>query len=71
MQKIAKKLIKKNPQLATIVQDNDKSYKLLEEHISTRLVAKIGRAEGTFIKRNALIWAIIDEVKGESEELDY
>lgn len=67
LDKIAKTLVKKNPELRTIVLDNEKSYKLLEERVTTRLVAAIGRQEGTFVSRNKLIWAIIDEVQGTSK----
>ena len=72
LNKIAKTLVKKNPELKTIVLENEKSYKLLEERVTTRLVAAIGRQEGTFVSRNKLIWAIIDEVNGTSKaELKY
>lgn len=72
LDKIAKTLVKKNPELRTIVLNNEKSYKLLEERVTTRLVAAIGRQEGTFVSRNKLIWAIIDEVNGTSKaELKY
>ena len=66
--KIAKTLVKKNPELRAIVLENEKSYKLLEARVTTRLVTQIGQREGTFVPRNRLIWAIIDEVKGTSEE---
>lgn len=72
LDKIAKTLVKKNPELRTIVLENEKSYKLLEARVTTRLVADIGRREGTFVSRNKLIWAIIDEVQGTSKaELKY
>jgi len=73
MQKIAQKLIEKNPELVEIATNNTKSYKLLEAKVTTRLVAAIGRKEGKFIKRNELIWAIIDTAQGNDsgEELDY
>lgn len=72
LDKIAKTLVKKNPELRAIVLNNEKSYKLLEERVTTRLVAAIGRQEGTFVSRNKLIWAIIDEVNGTSKaELKY
>ena len=72
LDKIAKTLVKKNPELRTIVLENEKSYKLLEARVTTRLVAEIGRREGTFVPRNKLIWAIIDEVQGTSKaELKY
>ena len=69
---IAKRLLSKNPDLVTIIEANPgKSYRALEPRITRKLCASIGRAEGQFIKRNELIWACINEVDGEEEELDY
>ena len=73
LSKIAQRLLKSNKELKAIVLENEKSYKLLEAKITPRLLATIGKAEGVFIKRNELIWAIIDEASGTSKggELKY
>ena len=73
LSKIAQRLLKSNKELKAIVLENEKSYKLLEAKITPRLLATIGKAEGVFIKRNELIWAIIDEASGASKggELKY
>ncbi len=69
---IATQLLGKNPELTTIITDNPgSSYKALEPRITSKLCAGIGRSEGQFIKRNDLIWACINEVDGEEDELDY
>jgi len=70
---IAKALIKRNPELVTIVENHPgSSYKALEPRITTRLCGKIGKKEETFVQRNKLIWAIINCVADEDEdELDY
>ena len=39
-------------------------YKAVEPHITARLVATIGKAEGRYIQRNKLIWDIVDYVNG-------
>lgn len=75
MNKIAQRLMDKNP---TIVAALDAAptkgqYKAVEPFITSRLCAKIGQAEGTYIKAQALIWAIINVYHGEESdiELDY
>ena len=64
---IAKKLVAKYPELTEIVNENEKSYKALEPKITTRLCGMIGKAEEQYVKRNDLIWAVINEVKGDVE----
>ena len=69
---IAERLLEKNPELATIVEDNpEASYKALAPRISARLCTSIGKTEGQFIKRNELIWACINHVQGEEADLEY
>ena len=69
---IAAQLLEKNPPLVKIIEDNQgSSYKALEPRLTAKLCASIGRMEGLYIKRNALIWACIDAVTGDEEELDY
>ena len=75
MNKIAQRLMDKNP---TIVAALDAApakgqYKAVEPFITSRLCAKIGQAEGQYIKAQTLIWAIINVYHGEESdiELDY
>lgn len=64
LQAIAKHLLSKNTRLKTIVKQNTKSYKLLEADVTPALCTSIGRREGMYVKRNELIWAIINEAQG-------
>ena len=78
---IATRLIEKNRDkkgtvgssvLEKVVNANpDSSYKKLEEHITSRLCASVGRAEDSYVQRRKLIWAVIDAVNGEGESLVY
>lgn len=76
MNKIAQRLMDKNPAI-TEALDNAPAkgqYKAVEPFITSRLCAKIGQAEGKYIKAQSLIWAIINVYHGEDEEtqeLDY
>ena len=74
MEHIAQRLLEKNEALHKAITEanTSKQYKAIEPFITGRLLAKIGKAEGSFIKKRDLIWAIIDEFNGEgTEELDY
>ncbi len=74
VQDIAKRLITKNTTLGQVVENNvGNSYKALEQHITGRLCASIGRSTGKYVQRNKLIWAIINEVEGTtaSGDLDF
>ena len=69
---IATQLVAKNSTITEVITTNPgKSYKALEPIISAKLCSRIGKAEGTYIKRNELIWACINEVEDDEEELDY
>ena len=69
---IAKAIMSKNPELVDIVkQFPSSSYKALEPRITARFVAKVGTAEGQYLKRNELIWACINACSDEEDELDY
>lgn len=70
---IARRIVAKNQGLVSVVENNKgTSYKALEPRITARFVAKIGRAEGQYLKRNELIWAIINAVEDDDEDdLDY
>lgn len=75
MQNIAQRLLEKNQALVTALETAEPKaqYKAVEPLISGALLAKIGKAEGTYIKKHTLIWAIIDCFNGEEaeDELDY
>ena len=74
MQSIAQRLLDKNLSLKEALEKADPKgqYKAIEPYLTSTLLAKIGKAEGTYIKKQELIWAIIDCFNGEaSEELDY
>lgn len=75
MTKIAQRLLDKNPSI-TEALDNapaNKQFKAVEPLITSKLCAKIGHAEGKYIKSYDLIWAIINVYNGEETgtELDY
>ena len=73
IQAIAKRLIEKNSNITALVENatDGTSYKVLAPVISARLCTSIGKTEGQFIRRNELIWACINEVQGEVEDLEY
>ena len=75
MTNIANRLLEKNSALGAALEAADvkQQYKAVEPFITGALLAKIGKAEGKYIKRHTLIWAIIDSYNGtaEGEELDY
>lgn len=75
MTTIAQRLLDKNPEI-TEALDNASAkgqYKAIEPLITSKLCAKIGHAEGKYIKAYDLIWAIINVYNGEETgtELDY
>ena len=68
---IAKDILAKNPGLKTRVEEahaDKKQYKVTEVSVTTRLCGHIGKREGQFVKRNELIWEIINQVNGETNE---
>lgn len=75
MNKIAQRLMDKNPAIVAALDAAPAKgqYKAVEPYITSRLCAKIGQVEGTYIKQQSLIWAIINVHNGEDEsiELDY
>ena len=75
MNKIAKKLLKKNPKLAKALDKckAKEQYKTRAGLLDSAILARIGQAEGTFIKKHKLVWAIINAYNGtgEGDELDY
>ncbi len=72
LKNIVERLLKKNPEIVAIIEDNKgTSYKAVEPRITSKLCTSIGRTEGRYIKRNELIWACIDQVNGTEDELDY
>ena len=73
---IAKDLLAKNPGLKAKVEKahaDKQQYKATEVSVTSRLCGNIGRREGFYVKRNELIWEIINQVNGEeaTEELVY
>ena len=72
-QTIAKLLIKKNTTLTEAVVNNPgANYKVVDALLSSKLLAKIGEKEDFYIKRNQLVWAIINVVEDtDSKDLDY
>ncbi len=75
MTNIATRLLEKNPGLVQALEAASPTgqYKAVEPYLTQALLAKIGKAEGKFIQRKALVWAIIDIYNGDEtgEELDY
>lgn len=74
MTNIAQRLMDKNPNIVAALEAAPAKgqYKAIEPYITQKLCAKIGQAEGQYIKANTLIWAIINTHNGEEDiELDY
>lgn len=70
---IAQRLMDKNPKIAEALDKAEANgqYKAIEGLISGQLLAKIGRAESCFVKKQDLIWALINVHNGAEDELDY
>lgn len=71
---IAGNLMAKNTKLVEALQEAPAKgqYKAIEPFITGQLLAKIGKAEGCYVKKQDLIWAIINVHNGDgAEELDY
>lgn len=70
---IANHLLESNPSLTAILDESAPTaqYSAIADKVTPRLCANIGRLEGVYIKRNELIWAIINAYNGETEELVY
>jgi hypothetical protein len=70
---IATNLLSSNPSLSEALDNSDQSsqYSAIKDKVTPRLCANIGRIEGVYIKRNELVWAIINAYNGETEDLVY
>lgn len=70
---IATNLLESNPSLSSVLDESapTEQYSAIKDKVTPRLCANIGRVEGVYIKRNELIWAIINAYNGETEELVY
>lgn len=70
---IANNLLESNPSLTAVLDESapTEQYSAIKDKVTPRLCANIGRLEGVYIKRNELIWAIINVYNGEAEELVY
>lgn len=70
---IATQLLTSNSSLTNILDESapTEQYSAIKDKVTPRLCANIGRIEGVYIKRNELIWAIINAYNGEAEELVY
>lgn len=73
LQSIATNLLESNPSLSSVLDESapTEQYSAIKDKVTPRLCANIGRVEGVYIKRNELIWAIINAYNGETEELVY
>lgn len=64
VQDVCKALVQQNPELAEIVNTNPgQSYKMIEALVKP-MMRDISQATGTFVKTQALVWGIINEVEG-------
>ena len=71
---IAGNLMTKNPKLVEALESAPAKgqYKAIEPYITGQLLAKIGKAQSCYVKKQDLIWAIINVHNGDgAEELDY
>jgi len=70
---IAQNLLASNPSLTEALDASTSTtqYSTVADKVTPRLCANIGRMEGVYIKRNELIWAIINAYNGEVDELVY
>lgn len=64
VQDVCKALVLQNSELTAIVNDNpNNSYKLIEALVKP-MIRDISQATGSFVKTQALVWGIINEVEG-------
>lgn len=73
LQNIATHLLESNPRLSEALDNasQNEQYSSIKDMVTPRVCANIGRIEGVYIKRNDLVWAIINAYNGESEDLVY
>ena len=63
MTKIAKKLLKKNPDLAKLAK-SPKAYKAIEAGLDGALMKAVGEKVGHFVKKHDFIWCLINVANG-------
>lgn len=70
---IATSLLASNPKLTEALDsaDQQSQYRAIQTLVTPRACANIGRIEGVYIKRNELVWAIINAYNGDTDDLVY